>query len=126
VALAREVYAIAAAQRITPEPFDAWQADAFALDAPPDRTRTALADFCGWLYLAGTGCPAPRDRGAGPVSPGVAPGRPIMVCSVLESSPCSRSSVSWSRETGVARDNLVELERAIVHSGGNVQCHTMY
>ncbi|GAA5113560.1 ketopantoate reductase family protein [Pseudonocardia adelaidensis] len=49
VALAREVYAVAAAQGIAPESFDAWEADAFRSDAPPERTRAALARFCAWL-----------------------------------------------------------------------------
>jgi 2-dehydropantoate 2-reductase len=55
VALAREVYAIAAAQWITPEPFDAWQSDAFGLT----RRRIALAPRwptsaagCIWQELA--------------------------------------------------------------------------
>ncbi|MHA6616507.1 ketopantoate reductase family protein [Pseudonocardia sp. DLS-67] len=49
VALAREVYAVAAARGIAPESFDAWEADAFPVDAPPERTRAALERFCAWL-----------------------------------------------------------------------------
>lgn len=49
VALAREVYAVAAALGIRPESFDHWEADAFAPDAPADRTRQVLGDFCAWL-----------------------------------------------------------------------------
>lgn len=46
-ALAREVYAVAAAEGVRPEPFDAWRAGAFRPDAPD--TAEALADFCAWL-----------------------------------------------------------------------------
>jgi 2-dehydropantoate 2-reductase len=49
IGLAREVYAVAAAQGIAPEPFDAWEAGAFLAGAAPERTRAALAGFCAWL-----------------------------------------------------------------------------
>jgi len=46
-ALAREVYAVAAAEGVRPEPFDAWRASAFLPGATD--TRAALAEFCAWL-----------------------------------------------------------------------------
>lgn len=46
-ALAREVYEVAAAEGVRPEPFDAWRAEAFLPGA--SDTPAALADFCAWL-----------------------------------------------------------------------------
>jgi 2-dehydropantoate 2-reductase len=49
VALAREVYAVAQALGVRPEPFDAWRAAAFLPTATGEETRAALADFVAWL-----------------------------------------------------------------------------
>jgi 2-dehydropantoate 2-reductase len=129
VALAREVYAIAAAQGITPEPFDAWQAGAFALDAPPDRTRTALAEFCAWLRTqpkTKTGIwrdLAVRHR------PTEVPAqyRPVLRLAADHGLKCpgieAVLDLIGELESGnraMSRDNVVGLERAIVHNGGNV------
>jgi ketopantoate reductase len=56
VALAREVYAVSAALGVTPEPFDAWESDAFAPSAGEETTRAALDRFCAWLRTQ------PKDR----------------------------------------------------------------
>ncbi|HEY3682690.1 MAG TPA: 2-dehydropantoate 2-reductase N-terminal domain-containing protein [Streptosporangiaceae bacterium] len=54
VALAREVYAVAAAEGVRPEPFDAWRAAAFLPGAAD--TPEALDHFCAWLRTQ------PKDR----------------------------------------------------------------
>ncbi|MCI2423305.1 2-dehydropantoate 2-reductase [Saccharopolyspora sp. K220] len=56
VALAREVYAVSAALGVTPEPFDAWESDAFAPSASQEATCAALDRFCAWLRTQ------PKDR----------------------------------------------------------------
>jgi 2-dehydropantoate 2-reductase len=128
VALAREVYAIAAAQGIRPEPFDAWEADAFAADAPPEHTRAALARFCAWLRTqpkTRTGIwrdLAVRHRRTevpaqyGPVLRRAAEhGLP---CPGIEAVLAMIVELEEGRRTR-SRLNLEELDRLLVQTGGN-------
>jgi 2-dehydropantoate 2-reductase len=128
VALAREVYAIAAAQGIAPEPFDAWQADAFALDVAPDRTRTALAEFCAWLRTQPkTKTGIWRDLAVRHRPTEVAAQyRPVLRLAADHGLKCPGIEAVLdligeleSGKRAMSRDNVIELERAIVHSGGN-------
>jgi 2-dehydropantoate 2-reductase len=128
VALAREVYAIAAAQGIAPEPFDAWQAGAFAVDIPPERTRIALAEFCAWLRTQ------PKTRTgiwrdlAVRRRPTEVPAQyaPVLRMAAEHGLACrgigAVLGMIGELEAGRrerSRRNLVELDQLMVHKGGN-------
>ena len=127
VALAREVYAIAAAQGIAPEPFDAWQAGAFAADAAPERTRTALAEFCAWLRtqpktrtgiwrdIAVRHRPTEVPAQYGPVLRRAA--EHGLACPGIEAVLGMIGELERGRAR--SRHNLVELDEAVVHREGN-------
>ncbi|WP_406312006.1 2-dehydropantoate 2-reductase [Streptosporangium sp. NBC_01639] len=135
VALAREVYAIAAAQGITPESFDAWQADAFAVDTPPDRTRTALAEFCAWLRtqpktktgiwrdLAVRHRPTEVPAQYGPVLRLAA--EHGLKCPGIETVLGLIGELETGRRS-MSRENMAELERTVIHGGRETQCHDTY
>ncbi|MEU9831454.1 2-dehydropantoate 2-reductase [Streptosporangium sp. NPDC048047] len=126
VALAREVYAVAAAQGVTPESFDAWRADAFAEDAPPDLTSTALTGFCAWLRtqpktrtgiwrdLAVRRRPTEVPAQYGPVLR-LAEGHGLR-CPGVEAVLRLIGELEAGRRP-MSRDNPAELERAVL--GGN-------
>lgn len=121
VALAREVYAVAAAQGVAPEPFDAWEADAFLVDAPPERTRAALATFCAWLRtqpktrtgiwrdIAVRQRPTEVPAQYGPVLEVAA--EHGTACPGIEAVLAMIGELERGRER--RRDNLVELDEAI-------------
>jgi 2-dehydropantoate 2-reductase len=134
VALAREVYAIAAAQGIRPEPLDAWEADAFAADAPPERTRVALARFCAWLRTqpkTRTGIwrdlAVRRRRTEVPAQYGPVLSRAAehgLPCPGIEAVLATIVELEEGRRTR-CRLNVEELDRLLVHSGGNSSWHVM-
>jgi len=126
VALAREVYAVARAEGVRPEPFDAWHPDAFLPGAEPRDTAAALTRFCAWLRTqpkAKTGIwrdLAVRQRGTevpailGPVV--ALAGTHRLTCDGVE----AVLRIIGELEAGVrgmSEDNLRELERAAIVGG---------